>query len=64
MKAEQKMNLAKTIIVATAMVITTIVIVWLVVAHNPSSMKTLVNFETHTIEIDCMFYNQDAYLEN
>lgn len=59
MNAEQKFNLAKTIIVATAMMITSIAIVWLVVTHKPSSMKTAIDFSSSKIEVDCTFYQED-----
>lgn len=59
MDAEQKLKLAKTIIVATALMVTSIAIVWLVVTHKPSSMKTAVDFSNRKIEIDCTFYKED-----
>ena len=64
MNAEQKFNLVKTVIVATALAITSIAIVWLVVTHKPSSMKTLVNFSSKQIEVDCTFYEEDITREN
>lgn len=59
MDAEQKLKLAKTIIVVTALMVTSIAIVWLVVTHKPSSMKTAVDFSNRKIEIDCTFYKED-----
>lgn len=64
MNAEQKFNLVKTVIVATALAITSIAIVWLVVTHKLSSMKTLVNFSSKQIEVDCTFYEEDIIREN
>lgn len=64
MNTEQKFKLAKTIIVATAIMITSIAIVWLVVTHKPSSMKALVNFSSKQIEVDCTFYEEDMIQEN
>lgn len=59
MSPEQKLKLAKTIIVTTALMVTSIAIVWLVVTHKPSSMKALVDFTAQKIEVDCTFYNEE-----
>lgn len=59
MSSEQKFNLSKTIIVATTIALTAIVIVWMIVTHNPSSMKTTVNFCEKRVEIDCTFYEEE-----
>lgn len=58
MKAEQKLKLAKTTIVTTGLMITIIAIVWLVVTHKPSSMKTSVDLSIQRIEVDCTFYDE------
>lgn len=63
MSSEQKFNLSKTIIVATIIDLTAIMIVWMTVANNPSSLKTTVNFYEKEVEIDCTFYEKDD-LEN
>ena len=60
MKAEQKLKLAKTTIVTTALMITSIAIVWLIVTHKPSSMKTAVDFTAQKIKVDCTFYNEEC----
>ena len=60
MKAEQKLKLAKTTILTTALMITSIAIVWLIVTHKPSSMKTAVDFTAQKIEVDCTFYNEEC----
>lgn len=60
MTTEQKFCLAKTIIVTTALMITSIAIVWLIVTHKPSSMKTAVDFTAQKIEVDCTFYNEES----
>lgn len=64
MNADQKFKLAKTIIVATALIVTSIAIVWLVVTHKPSSMKTAIDFDSRKIEVDCTFYQEDMTQEN
>lgn len=58
MKAEQKFRLARTIIIAMTICFTTIAIVWLVVIHNPSSMKMAIDFGNRKVEVDCKFMDK------
>ena len=60
MNAEQKFKLTKTIIIAMAIVIITVAIVWFAIIHNPSSMKAIINFSEQRVEIDCTFYNDEV----
>ena len=63
MNAEQKFRLAKTVIIAMAIAITAVAIVWLAVTHNPSSMKAIIDFSRQRVEVDCTFYNQEEVSE-
>lgn len=58
MTTEQKLKLASSTIVTTGLMITVIAIVWLIVTHKPSSMKTSVDLSTQRIEVDCTFYDE------
>lgn len=59
MNAEQKFRLARIIILAMAVAFTTIVIAWLVVIHNPSSLDVAVDFKNASIEVNCDFTDQE-----
>ena len=63
MNAEQKFHLAKTVIIAMAIAITAVAIVWLAVTHSPSSMKAIIDFSKQKVEVDCTFYNQEEVSE-
>lgn len=63
MTAEQKFRLAQTVIIAMAIAITAVAIVWLAVTHNPSSMKAIIDFSKQRVEVDCTFYNQEEVSE-
>ena len=63
MTAEQKFRLAKAVIIAMAIAITAVAIVWLAVTYNPSSMKAIINFSEQRVEIDCTFYNNEVNKE-
>lgn len=55
MKSKQRFQLAQIAIIMTSISITAIVIVWLIVANNPSSLKATINLSEQTVEVDCDF---------
>lgn len=55
MSSDQKFRLAKTAIISTTVVITAVVICWLVVVHNPSSLNATVDVKNAVFEIGCTF---------
>jgi hypothetical protein len=59
MNAEQKFALAKLVIVLTTIAIITICMAWLVVSHEPTSMKATIDLQSSKIDFDCTFIDKN-----
>ena len=55
MNAEQKYKLAKVIIITMALVLTTILVVYMVLEHNPQALTTILDLQNQKVEMYCNF---------
>jgi len=55
MNAEQKFKLAKVIIITMALVLTTILVVYMVLEHNPQALTTILDLQNQKVEMYCNF---------
>lgn len=59
MNTEQKFKLSLTTIISTVVSLTVIVLVWVVLTNNPTSVNTMIDFRNQKIELNCTFVGED-----
>lgn len=59
MNAEQKFKLAHTAIITVALVITIVLLMFMVLMHQPKTLSTSMDLHNQKIELNCTFASEE-----